>query len=414
MTVFPLPARPINDLTIQERRAAFEATYSGQLRDAMDLYRTTVGEDGWQSGLLQTMSGGILGLPSTFQGNPEMVSALLDADGTPGDYNRTHPGSECAKIFEDGIATNFGLGQQVLMCWECGFTNISEDQCCQTCGVWQQRRPIGLRKLFQLQWRDPRWLWQNTLTRQLYYTGNGGFAPVNKGDGEWFLFQPYPEVDAWRHGAWLYMTLAAIFARDAVYDRQRVSEVTTPVQIAKAVKPTTPQARLEFHQQLQESEFDKRMTLPEEWDFKIECATKDYSEVAEQIVTWATSMVEVGLTGNLMGMKAQSAFTDAGIYRRTTTERRRFYSLAWIRADQDQNLSWWGRDNYGTRNVPIQKIDVESPEDKLAALKALEQHGTSLNSAREAYNSLGYDLDPSWILENAQRAGIRIIKRATL
>jgi hypothetical protein len=204
------------------------------------------------------------------------------------------------------------------------------------------------------------------------------------------------------------MTLAAIFARDAVYDRQRLSETTAPTPVMRASKPTTKEARQELFLELQAAAYDKRIVLPEEWTYEIVTAANEYVEVADNIVTWATNMVEVGLTGNLMGMKAQSAFTDAGIYRRTTTERRRFFSRAWARDTHKQGLAWWGLDNYGTRNVPIPYRDVESPEDKLAALKAYGEAGKTFEALTAGYAKVGLELEPDWILETSQRLGVRV------
>ena len=408
VTVFPLPTRPMSDLTAQHRSEAIESTYTGYLSQAIDLYRQISTEDGWQSGILHTIGDGILGLPAMFQGDAAMIDALQDSNGVAGDFSRMYPIRECSQIFIDGIATNFGLGQYVLMCWGCGFTDIDTHAVCKTCGACQLARPIGTRKLFQLQWRDPRWLYQNTVTRQLYYTGNGGMIPIRKGDGEWFLFQPYPEVDAWRHGPWLYMTLAGIFARDAMFDRQRVSEVTTPVPVVTADQNTTSKARQEMHEELLGAKFDRRFTLPGGWTYEIVSCTAEYSSVAAEIAEWATGMVEVGLTGNLMGMKASAAFTDASIYARVGTVRRRKFAGAWVNDIMQQGLPWWGLDNYGTRSVPIMSVDVESPEDKLAASKSIEQEGKTLISIKDGLDAHGAEVEPSWLVERMQKLGIRI------
>ena len=104
----------------QRRGESIALTYQGRLQEAVDLYRGTVEADGWMCGILDTMSHGLLGLPLSFQGSPEMCSALLNADGTAGDYAAMHPGNECAKIFRDGLGLGFGWGQYLLMCWRCG------------------------------------------------------------------------------------------------------------------------------------------------------------------------------------------------------------------------------------------------------------------------------------------------------
>ena len=388
-TVFPLPVRPLSELTPQMRRRAFGATYTGRLEEAADLYRQIVTENGYFSGLLATMAHGILGMPRTFQGRPDMVEALDDAGGTPSEYTEMHPESEAAQVFADGIGFGIGLGQYI----------YSDDA----------RREPGTNRLGRLEWRDPRWLWRNPISLQWYFTKRDGMKPINPGDGEWLMFCPYPDLDVWRHGPWLYMTLAGIFERDSEFDRQRVSEVTTPTPVMRAEKATSKEARKEALERLKDLAHDHRIVLPEQWIYEIVSAKGEYNDITTAIVEWSIAMVEVGLTGNMMGMKAQSAFTDANVYKRTTTDRRRFYAGAWCRTVRRDGLVYWGEDNYRDRNVPVMRIDVESPEDKLARSKADEQEGVALKSLRAGYDAVGYDLDPRYVEERAQKRGDRIV-----
>lgn len=410
-TVIPLPAVPSTDYTAQRRSEAISITYNGRLQDAVDLYRGTVEADGWMCGILDTMSHGILGLPLSFQGDPAMCSALLDADGTAGDFRAMFPGAECTKIFRDGIGLGFGLGQFLLMCWRCGGIDMvahERGEVCARCCAPTFERPFGARRLFQLRWRDARWLFRNTITRQWYYTGRQGMFPITPGDGEWFLYQTIPDVDAWRHGPWVWATLAAIFARDSSFDRQNTSAVCAPTPVFEAKGPTAPKTRKEVETQAQNLRFGNKLVLPGEWSYRIESATATYSDVSTAIIDWAVGMFEVGITGNRMGMQAQSAFTDASVYKRTTAERRAFYASEWIRQTRDQGLVWWGRDNFGTRNVPIGSYDVRSPEDKLAESRALGEEGDALAKLAAGYDALGVELEPDWIIERAQVKGIRV------
>lgn len=388
-TVFPLPARPLSELTPQLRRQAIGATYTGRIEEAADLYRQIVTENGYFSGLLATMAHGILGMPRTFQGRVDMVEALDDAGGTPSEYTAQHPESEAAQVFADGIGFGIGFGKRI----------YPDDA----------RRPAGANRLGRLEWRDPRWLWRNPISLQWYETTRSGMRPIFPGDGETFMFCPYADLDVWRHGPWLYLTLAGIFERDSEFDRQRVSEVTTPTPVMRAEKATSKEARKEALERLRDLAHDHRIVLPEQWIYEIVCASGEYNDITTAVVEWATGMAEVGLTGNMMGMKAQSAFTDANVYKRTTTDRRRFYAAAWCQTVRDHSLVYWGEDSYADPNVPIMRIDVESPEDKLAKSKADQEEGDALVSLREGYDAVGYDLDPRYVEERAQARGHRIV-----
>lgn len=383
----------------------------------MDLYRQTVEEDGFFDGILKTIAHGVLQLEASAQGDPEMCSALLDADGTPGDYGRMHPEEEAAKIFSDGLGLGIGLGQYLLMCWRCGYCDldrVADDaggtcEVCRRCKAKRIDRPAGQRELFQLQWRDPRWLWQNPVSFAWYYTARDGLIPIVDGDGEWFIFRTVPGLEPWRHGPWIWASLMAIFSRDAQFDAQNTSSVCAPTPVLKAVKPQSPEARREAERKMEGLAFDNRFVLDGEWTYEIVSASADYREVCETIVGRCSDAFEVGLTGNVMGRKAQAAFTDGKFTNRTTRERRGFYAGAWAKQVREKGLTWWARENYAAPadKCPILSLDTRSPEDKLAASTALKTEGEALKSFRDGLNAMGLEADTAWAIERLQRAGIR-------
>lgn len=391
-TFLQFPTRPSNQRTMADREDAILATYNGRLRELVDLGRTLISEDGFQSGLAQTMGHGLISMPLAFQGDPAMVLALTDSAGTPGEWGKMHPENEVAQILIDGIVFNLGLGQYVF------------DEA-------DIVRPIGVHRVPRLVWRDPRWLRRDPYTLQWYFMGRGGEVPITPGDGEWVLFSPYPDTDAWRHGPVLYMTLAAIFARDTLFDRQRVSEVCAPTRIARAVKPTTPKARIKMAADIAKMAHDNQITLSHEWLYEIvTAAAGDYWKVCTEIITWARQMVEVGLTGNILSIEGPTGFSNADIYRRVTDSRRRFYANAWTRALREQGLTWWVRDNYGEAAVaytPVPVYNVESPEDAIARAGALKAWGDGIGALVEGIAKAGVEAEPAAIIEMLQRAGIR-------
>jgi len=413
--VIPLPAYPYPGRTLERRQQAISVSYTGRWEDAVDLYRGTVEEDGFFCGILDTMAHGILGLPLSFQGDPSQVSALLDADGTSGDFATMHPAEECAKIFRDGLGLGLGLGQYLLTCWRCCYTDLDRVgtppnvvEVCKRCRARRIDRPAGQRELFALQWRDPRWLWQNPISFQWYYTGASGMVPIVDGDGEWFMFRTVPGLEPWRHGPWIWATLAAIFSRDSQYDAQNTSAVCAPTPVLQATKPVSASTYAEAQERIKKLAHDNRMVLKGEWDYKIVSAAPNYIDVCASIVERCSDAFETGITGNVMGRSARSAFTDAGVYKRTTSERRAFYGNAcWSRQIRDKGLVWWGLDNFGTRNVPVGEYDVESPEDKLSKSKALSETGDALTKLRAGLDAMGLEADPEWAIELLQRAKIR-------
>lgn len=419
-TVIPLPVAPAQEITMQQRQDALEATYTGWLQSAVDLYRLTVERNGFMTGVLDTMAA-IIALPLAWQGGtPEMISALQDQDGTPGDYSRMHPENECAKIFKDGIGLGFGLGQYLLMCWRCDGVEWDrrpapteahvEIELCRTCKARRVDRPAGERELFQLRWRDARWLWRDPVTLQWHYNGRQAMVPVNPGDGEWFLFRTVPDQDIWLHGPWALGTEAAIMARDATYDQANTAAVCAPTHVfqAKPTGGTDPKTRRDVEAQAENLRFANRIILPGEWEHDIHAAKAEFVDVCGAIVTWAGDQWEVALTGNKMGQQSGTGFANMDVYQRVTTKRRQFYAGAWIRQIRAQGLIWWSLSNYGTRNAPVGVYDCESPEEKKAKADADKADGEAVEALAAGYGAVGFELEPAYVAERAQRRGLRV------
>lgn len=421
--VVPLPTYPTPVNTLAQRKSAISSTYSGRLAEAVDLYRSTVLQDGFFDGILRTMADGILQLPLSFaQGTPEMCSALLNADGTAGDYSAMHPLEECAQIFKDGLIGFPGLGQYMLMCWNCGWTDhqrVIEEleegiggsgsfEVCGRCSARRDARPLGRRELFRLEWRDCRWLDQNPVTFQWYYSGRTGRIQIIDGDGEWFMFLTTPRLESWRHGIWIWASLYALFSRDAQYDAQNTSQVTAPTPVLSAKKPVPEATRAAAEQRIRQLGFDNRIVLNGEWEYSIVSADAAYKDICSDIVNRCSDAFETGLTGNVMGRAARTAFTDAGIYHRTTAERRGAAADLWMRQIREKGLVHWGRDNYNSREVPVGCLDVRSPEDKLAHAKSLGELGTGIKGLIAGLKDAGVRPTSAWIQETMQTAGIRV------
>ncbi len=418
-TVIPLPVLPPGEITLQRRADAFAATYAGRLEDAVDLYRLTVEADGWMVGLLLTMAHGILQAPLTWQGaDPEILSALSDADGTPGDFARMFPEAECAKIISDGIGIGMGLGQLVLMCWYCDSIEMTVSTgttaahvagpICKTCKRAQNERPPGQRALYQLCWRDARWLWRNTVTNQWRYTGRQGQVDVNPGDGEWLIFRTVPDTDVWRHGPWVWGTVAAIFSRDSTFDRQNTSAVCAPTHVFKATGATAQATRQDVEAQADQLRWGNKLVLPGEWEHRIDAAKAEFVDVTDSIVDWASRMWAVGVTGNVAAIKPPTGFANLDFYAAVERTRRAFLAKAWIRQLCSQALRWYVGDNFGPHATPVGYLDTRSPDDKTKASAADEQEGKALKSLRDGYDAVGYELEPAYIEERAQRLGHRV------
>lgn len=391
------PTRPLNNKGLDDRLDAIEMSYTGSMMRLVDLGRALMDEDGFIAGLVHTICHGLLSCPLNFQGPADMISALVDGHGTPGEWGEMHPESECAKIIADGIVYNAGLGRYVF-------------------GPDEIDRPYGAHRVPRLIWQDPRWLRQDTYTLQWYFMGRNGEVPVNPGDGEWVLYQPYPTTDAWRHGAVIFITLATIFARDAIFDQGRISEVCAPTRVATPSKPVSPAARKRVSDAMDKVGRQAHITLDHGWVYAIvSAAGGEWGKVCSEIISRSQQAVEVGLTGNRLSTESGSGFVNVSFYVRVNDARRGFWARSFLRTLREQGLVWWVRDNYGgarVRECPVPVWTTESPEDATARLKKLEVAGESIAKLVEGASKGGLDIDPSYLLEVLQGLGVRATQKA--
>jgi hypothetical protein len=391
-TVVSLPSRPSSEYTAKRRRMALDEADCGRLMPGADLWRASLTEFGTSSGIVSTVSHGILGLPLNLHGDPEQVSALEDIDGTPGDYSLLFPESEAAQVFLDGIGLGVGLGQM----------------------LEPKTREVSDRHVPRMRWWHPRWLRQEPVSRAWYLMTRDGEVEIKPGDGEWILFTPYGEIEPWSKAPWIFSTLAFIFARDAAFDRQRHSEVCSPVRVMRATKATTKNSREKTKRLLDRMQRDNRFVLPEEYEYKLVESTGKIADIYQAIIDWAVKEWAVGWTGQTVTTDGGKAFSNTTIHDRIARDKLRFYAKVWYECLRSQYLRIWAWENFGSCHPPTGGYNVDPPEDIAAKGTARVQWAQGIIQVSAAAKEIGGYLDPVWVVEDAQKQGVRIILPETL
>ena len=405
------------------RDRANVAMFGGRFAQAVDLYRGTVGEDGYFDGLLGTMADGLLGSPHPFQGDPAMVSALSDADGTPGDDPIMHPFAELRQCVKEMVGFGYSLGQYTLSCWRCRASgNENWEVCsarnsiggeyrhevCKRCDASRVDRPLGVREIFALHKWPLQSLWQHTYTRQWHITHREGTLAIEPGDGEWALFRTVPLIDGWQYAPFLWAILAAILARDSRFDRQATQQASVPMHIYMPNGDSHPQTRAEIEQRAADLGFQLKLVMQGKWTHEIHEPSGTYHDIATGSIDDLRGMAEIGWFGNRISSSSGTAFTDAKPWFRVAAERRRALGIMLAQQLRDFGWQWWALENFGTRNAPVSIYDTDSPEDKKARADALVQLGLGIEGMQRGLATAGQELDPQWLVEMCQRANVRI------
>lgn len=401
--------------------------FVGSFFDAAAIYQGTVGEDGYFQGLLDNMADGLLACPHPFQGDPRLVSALSNADGTPGDDPIMHPIEECRQILKDLQGFYLGVGQYTLSCWRCrasDVTNFARSkltnsiggeytiEVCRACDAARVDRPSDVREIFVLHHWDLKDLWQQPYSKEWHIIHRGGTTRITPGDGEWALFQMGPMNAGWRYGPYLWLSLAAIFARDSRLDRQQTSYLSTPTHLWSPNGDSHPETRADIEKRVRQAGFQRQIVLEGKWTFDIKEPANRYHDVASGIIDDMIGMAEVGLTGTRMGLSKDSAFTDVAPFFRIPATRRKTIGEIWSRQVRQFGHVWWALDNFGTRNAPWHHYDTRSPQDKLAEASALVQMGAAMSGLVKGFGEVGLKPTMQWMKEFAQGNGITVEETA--
>jgi hypothetical protein len=405
------------------RKNANAAMFAGTFAQAANLYRGTVGESGSMTGILNTFADGLLISPRPFHGDPAMVSALSDTDGTIGDDSIMFPFVEMRQCVSEMVGFGYALGQNTLSCWRCrAFGNENWHVCkavnsvggeyvhevCVRCDASRYDRPVGVREIFSMQHWDLSALWQERYSKQWHVNHRGGTIPICPGDGEWCLFRTVPEIDGFLYAPYLWACLAAILSRDAGFDIQSTSMVSTPTVLFESVQQTTPTSREETEREAQKLAFQNRIILPYGWKYSIVNPDGTYNEVGTSIIARLFSEFQIGVFGNVIVGTKGEAFTDSTPFFRVADTRRSAVGNMVSAQKRAFGHEWWGLENYATRNVPLQTYDTASPQDKKARADALGQTGTALSLLAKGLSDHGLESVPEDIIEMMQQLGRRV------
>lgn len=420
----PYVADPDRDMCA--RKSANAAMFAGTFNQAATLYRATVGESGSMTGILNTFADGLLISPRPFHGDPEMVSALSDTDGTIGDDSIMFPFVEMRQCVSEMVGFGYALGQNTLSCWRCrAFGNENWHVCkavnsvggeyihevCVRCDASRYDRPVGVREIFSMQHWDLSALWQERYSKQWHVNHRGGTITIRPGDGEWCLFRTVPEIDGFLYAPYLWAVLTAILSRDAGFDIQSTSMVSTPTILFESDKPNTPESREETAREAEKLAFQNRIILPYGWKYSIVNPDGTYNEVGTSIIARLFSEFQIGVFGNVIVGTKGEAFTDSTPFFRVADTRRRAVGNMVAAQKRVFAHEWWALENYGTRNAPLQTFDTDSPQDKKARADAMVQTGLGIKSLADALAGVGFEMDPDGIREMMQRANIKVRKK---
>jgi hypothetical protein len=356
---------------------------AGALMMAAQLCRA-MRRDGTITGLLGTLTSGIVRLPKRFYGDPRSVSALQQRNGTRSVFDDMFPPSELSLMASDGYNVGVGVAELV--------------------PVEGRDFPIMIRlepEYLSYRWNENRW----------YYMSTAGLLPITPGDGRWILHTPGGRMSPWLSGRWPALGRAFINKEHALLGRSNYSaKLANAARAAIAPLGSTERERVGMLKRLIAWGTNTVFDLPPGWDVKlIESNGIGYKVYQEEIDT-SDKEAAIAIAGQIVTVEGGTGFSNQDVHRA-------------IRADIIQDVADGLAYTLNTQGIPqyvaakwgidaietgaILEWDVKRPRDLTAEAASLVGAANAITMLRDALAAYGRDLD---IDELTTRFGVPIAR----
>lgn len=377
-----LPTRSVVEWTPGDVRAALLDADTGMMRRPALLVEAIMGDDRVQ-GVLSTRTHGLLGLPVSFYGDPDLVAllqgvkALGDQPAVPGDWAAMFPEAELAKLVSWGILLGVGLAERV----PCEGRELGE-------------REVPAIKIWHPQFL--RWQWD---IDQWFLMTSEGEIPIDPGDRRWILYMPYGEHRPWAYGAWRPIAFAWVLKQFALHDRARHSEVCgSPARVGTAPQASSEPMRQRWLRDIRKMGRDNAVVLEEGYTLELVESVGQTWKIYEDQIEWADRAIAITLAGQAVTTEGTSGFSNGNIHAAIKQDLIQFTATSLSTCLFGQALVWWAADNFeGPVIAPHPQWDTAPPVDKEKLAQAYKALGDGLTAILAAAAQAGITKKPDVI-----------------
>ena len=331
----------------------------GQLHHAMQ-------RDGVISGLLGTLSSGLVRLPKRFYGNEAIANDLRANNGTRSVFDDMFPPAELAHLVVDGYSMGVGVAELMPV--------VGRDF------------PVMVRL-------DPRWLQYRWNENRWYYLSIAGPLAITPGDGRWILHTPGGRVAPWNSAKWPALGRSYINKEHAMLHRSNFSaKLANPARVAVAPNGAGEEQRKGFFQRLLAWGVNTVFELPNGWDVRLlESNGRGYEVFKDEIIT-SDNEIMVTIAGQVVTVTGGTGFANADIHKTIREDIIQDVAETLAYTINTQGIPPWAFQKYGMQaltNGALAAWNTERPADMKDAADTLLKGAQALagwNSALIPYD----------------------------
>lgn len=356
--------------------------------DAGDLSRAaqlsaSMRRDGTISGLLGTLTSGLVSLPKKFYGGHEAsIAALKARNGSRSVFDDMFPPSELALLAADGCQLGVAVAELV--------------------PVPGRDFPIMIRlepEFLRYRWVENRW----------YYTSIAGLLPITPGDGRWILHTPGGRVRPWMSAMWPSLGRSYINKEHAFLHRSNYSsKLANPARAAVSPSGATDPLKQGFLARVIRWGTNTVFDLPPGWDVKIIETKGTGFEVFQQEIDTCDREIAVRIAGQVVTVDGGAGFQNSDIHRTIRADIIKATADGLAYTINTQGIPAYVASHWGAAAIPRGACvdwDISRPKDLEAEARSLATVAQAITQLAEALAPYGRRLD---IDELATRYGIPI------
>jgi hypothetical protein len=348
--------------------AQFQAD-AGDMMPAAQLWRA-MRRDGVITGLMGTLTSGLVRLPKKFYGSAETVSALKARNGSRSVFDDMCPPSELALLAADGKALGVAVAELV---------------------------PVAGRDFPVLVRLEPEFLRYRWIENRWYYNSVAGLLPIEPGDGRWVLHTPGGRIAPWLAGLWPALGRSFINKEHALLHRSNYSaKLANPARVAYAPQGADEKERDRFFKRLMAWGINTVFALPPGWEVKLLESKGEGTKIFQEEIDTCDREIAISIAGQVVTVDGGAGFQNSDIHRTIRSD---------IVKDVADQLAYtvntqvvppyvgkrWG--SSAIAEAACLEWDISRPKDLKAEAESLGSAAEAIDSLRDVLAKYGRELD---------------------
>lgn len=370
---------------LSDLEGAEHAADNGDLGAAARLMKAAR-RDGVFTGVLSTRTGGLVGLPKRFRGDPEVIAELNNEAQPRSGFDDMFPPAELALLAADGLLLGVGVGELV--------------------DVPGRDFPVLIRldpEFLQYQWNENRW----------YYRGVGGRIAIEPGDGRWILHVPGGRMCPWATGLWRSIGRSYIRKEHAQLHKDNYeAKLANPARVAVAPQGAAEQQKDSFFRQVMAWGINTVFGMTPGYDVKLLESNGNGWDAFDSTIQAQNNEIIIAVAGQTVttGTNTGASFLNQDIHKTIRADLIKDTADGLSYTVSTQGLPIFIERRFGAdaldRRTVVYEYDVTPPKDLNAEATALVTVGNAVTTLVQALALVGTQPDVPVL---AKRFGVPIL-----